>query len=217
MFKEDSEINLKKKTFTQWLTLLGVVGVLFYFLHVLFGRINYPGYNALKQAVSDLTATTSPSREIAAPLSTVYAIFTAAACTVLCIFFQGKEQRIFRIGIYLFAIMQWLSAVGYTLFPLSDSGYSGQFQDIMHMVVTGFVVPLSITSMILIAVGCLKNKMNKAFGVLTIVVLGMMAVGSISTGIVSPECFGVPERISVYSIVVYTGLLSIFAFSKSYV
>lgn len=180
------------------------------------GRINYPGYNALKQAVSDLTAANAPSREIAASLSTVYAIFTAAACIVLCIFFQGREQKTFRIGIYLFTIMQWLSAVGYALFPLSDSGYSGEFQDVMHMVVTGFVVPLSIASMILIAVACLKNKKDKCFGILTIVILGLMAIGSIGTGIVSPKYFGVPERISVYSVVVYTGMLSIFAFFKSY-
>ena len=195
--------------------MLGVVGVLFYFLHILLGRINYPGYDALKQAVSDLTAANAPSREIASSLSTVYAIFTAAACIVLCIFFQEKEQKTFRIGIYLFTIMQWLSAVGYSLFPLSDSGFSGEFQDVMHMVVTAFVVPLSIASMILIAISCLKGKEHKGFGVLTIIVLALMAIGSIGTGIVPPEYFGVPERISVYSVVIYTGMLSVFAFSMS--
>lgn len=199
----------------QWLTLLGLAGVIFYFLHIVFGRINYPGYNALQQAVSDLTAKKAPSREIASSLSNVYAIFTAAGCVVLCIFFQGREQKTFRIGIYLFTIMQWLSAVGYSLFPLSDSGFAGSFQDIMHMVVTGFVVPLSIISMILIALSCIKGKKHKRFGILTIVFLGLMAIGSIATGIVPPQFFGIPERISVYSVVLYTGLLSVFAFSLS--
>jgi len=110
--------------------------------------------------------------------------------------------------------MQWLSAVGYTLFPLSDSGYMGRFQDVMHMVVTGFVVVLSIASMILIAIACLKGKNHKCFGILTITVLALMALGSIGTGIVPPQYFGIPERISVYSVVIYTGLLSIFAFSQ---
>ena len=33
------------------------------------------------------------------------------------------------------------------MFPLSDSGYAGAFQDVMHMVVTALVVLLSIVSM----------------------------------------------------------------------
>ena len=140
--------NMKKtKNRVQWLALLGVVGTIFYFLHVILGEINYPGYNPLAQAVSDLTAATAPSKEIASAYSTVYALFTVVACTLFCVFYQGRVNRVFRLGIYLFAVMEWASAVGYTLFPLSASGYAGSFQDIMHMVVTALVVLLSITSM----------------------------------------------------------------------
>ena len=41
--------------------------------------------------------------------------------------------------------MEWISAVGYRMFPLSDSGYAGAFQDVMHMAVTALVVLLAMT------------------------------------------------------------------------
>ncbi|HOJ11907.1 MAG TPA: DUF998 domain-containing protein [Clostridiales bacterium] len=199
----------------QWLVLMGVAGTVFYFLHVILGEINYPGYHPLEQAVSDLTAATAPSREIASAYSTVYAFFTVTACTLLCVFYQGRVNRIFRLGIYLFTVMEWISAIGYTLFSLSSSGYAGTFQDVMHMVVTAFVVLLSITSMILIAVGCFRSKVHKRFGIFTIAVLGIMAFGSIATGIVPVGYFGIAERLSVYSVVVYGAVLSLLTFKHS--
>ena len=38
---------------------------------------------------------------------------------------QGQKTRRLRAGVYLFAIMEWVSAIGYRMFPLSDSGYGG--------------------------------------------------------------------------------------------
>ena len=40
--------------------------------------------------------------------------------------------HILRAGIYLFVIMEWISALGYRMFPLSTSGYAGTFQDVTH-------------------------------------------------------------------------------------
>lgn len=208
-------MKIKKRTRMQWLVLVGLVGTLFYFLHVILGKLYYPGYSSLAQAVSDLTAANAPSREIASTYSRVYGLFNVTACTLFCVFFQDRVNKVFRIGIYLFAVMQWISAVGYTLFPLSESGYAGAFQDVMHVVVTAFVVLLSIISMILIAVGCFKSKAHKSFGVFTIVILGVMAIGSIGIGVVPLEYIGLAERLSVYSIVIYNAVLSLFTFGYS--
>ena len=69
-YRKDKDRNMKiNKNRVQWLALMGVVGTIFYFLHVILGEINYPGYQPLAQAVSDLTAATAPSREIASALS----------------------------------------------------------------------------------------------------------------------------------------------------
>lgn len=200
---------------SQWLALSGLVGALFYFLHVIVGKLYYPGYSSMSQAISDLTAATAPSRDIAAGLSSTYSLFTVAACTLLCVFFEGKGNRSFRTGIYLFAAMQWVSAIGYSLFSLSDSGYAGTFRDVMHMIVTMAVVLLSIISMILIAVGCMKRPPTRRFGLFTIAMLALMALGSMGTGAVPPAYFGIAERISVYSVIIYTAALSWFTFGYS--
>lgn len=201
------------KSIVQWFSLFAILGMIFYFLHVIIGTTLYPGYNWLTQAVSDLTADSAPSRDVALRLTSVYAIFTVAATLMFVVFIIGKVSKGFRLGIYLFAGMQMTSAVGYALFPLSESGLSNSFQDVMHMVVTLIVVLLSIAAMILMGSSAIKNKQHRTFGVVTFVFLGLMLLGSILTGVVPQSYFGVAERISVYAVVVYSAVLSIFIFS----
>lgn len=74
--------------------------------------------------------------------------------SMLSVIIQNNNVRPIRIGVYLYALAIWLGAIGYALFPLSESGYAGIFQDIMHLYVITFpVVILSIASLIFIMVG----------------------------------------------------------------
>jgi len=110
--------------------------------------------------------------------------------------------------------MNWVSSIGYTLFPLSGKGYQGTFQDIMHFyVVTITVVLLSIVSLILIFIGGWKNKETKVIAILGLVTLLSMFLGSIGTGVAPKEYFGVFERFSVFSVVIYTALLGLFGYT----
>lgn len=201
----------KQKEITQYLALSGILGIIFYFLHVIVGTMHYPGYDALSQAVSDLTAHTAPSKDIARGLSSAYAMMVIVAVFMVFIYFKDKVNRLFSIGLILFAVMQVFSGVGYAIFPLSDQGYAGSFSDLMHMVVTVIVVLLSIVSMVCIGLGAIRHK-HRVLGIVTLVMLSLMFIGSILTGIVPKDYFGIVERISVYSVVIYSGVLSIFTF-----
>lgn len=66
---------MRKKTLSNWLCLSGILSIIFYLLHDIIGAMNYPGYNWLSQAVSDLTATDATSFVIASGYVTVYKIF----------------------------------------------------------------------------------------------------------------------------------------------
>ena len=99
----------------------------------------------MAQAVSDLSAADAPSLALWNQLSAGY-----NACEVVCIGIQGRNPKLLRTGVYLFAVMEWISAIGYRMFPLSSSGYAGAFQDVMHMAVTAAVVLLSIVSLTVI-------------------------------------------------------------------
>lgn len=112
------------------LGLLGIVSFVSYTAAVVFAPLAYPGYNSLAQAVSDLSAADAPSLSLWNQLSALYNVCEVVCATVVCIGIGGQKNRLLRTGIYLFAVMEWISAVGYRMFPLSSSGYAGNFQDV---------------------------------------------------------------------------------------
>ena len=201
-----------RKSLIQKLGLLGIVSFLSYTAAVVFAPLAYPGYNRLAQAVSDLSAANAPSLALWNQLSALYNVCEVVCATVVCIGIQGQKTKLLRSGIYLFAIMEWISAVGYRMFPLSDSGYAGAFQDVMHMVVTALVVLLSIISLTLIIVAGVKNKDCRSYGVCAGVALGMMLVGALGMKIVPAEYFGVVERFSVFAATGFNAALGIHLF-----
>ena len=188
-----------KKTLIQKLGILGVVSFLSYTAAVAFAPLAYPGYDWMAQAVSDLSAANAPSLALWNQLSALYNVCEVVCATVVCIGIQGQKTKLLRSGIYLFAVMEWISAVGYRMFPLSDSGYAGAFQDVMHMVVTALVVLLSIVSLSVILAAGIKNKDCRSYGVCAAIALGMMLVGAMGMKIVPVDHFGVVERFSVFA------------------
>ena len=201
-----------KKTLLQRLGLLGVVSFLSYTAAVVFAPLAYPGYNWMAQAVSDLSASNAPSLALWNQLSALYNVCEVVCVTVVCIGIQGRKTKLLRSGIYLFAVMEWISAVGYRMFPLSDSGYAGAFQDVMHMAVTALVVLLSIVSLVIIIVAGVKSKSCRSYGVCAAVALAMMLVGAVGMKIVPAAYFGVVERFSVFAATGFNAALGIHLF-----
>ena len=195
-----------KKSLVQKLGLLGIVSFLSYTAAVAFAPLAYPGYHWMAQAVSDLSAANAPSLALWNQLSALYNACEVVCVTVVCIGIQDEKTRLLRTGIYLFAVMEWISAVGYRMFPLSDSGYAGAFQDVMHMVITALVVLT-----VIIAAG-VKSKNCRSYGVCAGVALGMMLVGAMGMKIVPAEYFGVVERFSVFAATGFNAALGIHLF-----
>ena len=201
-----------KKSLLQRLGLLGVVSFLSYTAAVVFAPLAYPEYNWMAQAVSDLSAANAPSLALWNQLSALYNVCEVVCVTVVCIGIQGRKTKLLRSGIYLFAVMEWISAVGYRMFPLSDSGYAGAFQDVMHMAVTALVVLLSIASPVIIIVAGAKSKSCRSYGVCAAVALAMMLVGAMGMKIVPASYFGVVERFSVFAATGFNAALGIHLF-----
>ena len=201
-----------KKSLLQRLGLLGVVSFLSYTAAVVFAPLAYPGYNWMAQAVSDLSAAIAPSLALWNQLSALYNVCEVVCVTVVCIGIQGRKTKLLRSGIYLFAVMEWISAVGYRMFPLSSSGYAGAFQNVMHMAVTALVVLLSIVSLVIIIVAGAKSKSCRSYGVCAAVALAMMLVGAMGMKIVPAAYFGVVERFSVFAATGFNAALGIHLF-----
>lgn len=198
--------------------LTGVIALISYALAVIFAPLAYPGYNWMAQAVSDLSAETAPSRLLWNQLAAAYNVCSPVCMMCVSIFVSDKKvsTKLFRLGIYLFAIMNWISAIGYRMFPLTDSGKEiSTFQEKMHIVITIAVVLLSISSLtILIVAGFKKNGM-KGIGIWASIALAMMFVGAIGKSAVSPDYFGIVERFSVFAAVGFNAVLGVYLFMDS--
>ena len=145
-----------------WTLVFGILTMLFYMLHDIVGAMHYPGYDPMTQAVSDLTAADAPSYTVASGYTKVYGIFSCLCNVFVCLLMRDHKKPL-RIGIYLITAMNFTSAVGYALFPLTGSGYDGSFQSFVHVyVITAIVVLLSIVSLIFIAAG---NNLCRIIGI----------------------------------------------------
>ena len=191
------------------LSLFGAIGVLFYFLHVILGTVFYEGYNSMAQAISDLTASNSPSGNIARPFTAIYGVFTVIFSTCFFVFFRQKINKFVTFGAGFFCVMTIGSFLGYTFFPLSESGYAGTFQDKMHMAVTIFVVFFTIMALISFIIGFFRTRELKSPAIISLCTFLLLLTGSMLMNILPKEYFGIAERVNVFSIVIYTGILSL--------
>ena len=203
---------IKEKSLLNYCGLLGVAAFLSYTAAVVFSPLAYPGYDWMAQAVSDLSASNSPSLRLWNQLSSLYNVCALVCAMMVCVGIQGKKNRLLRVGIYLFTIMEWVSAVGFSMFPLSDSGYAGTFQDKMHIFSTVIVALLSIVSLALIIIAGAKDKSSRSYGIFAAIALGMMMVGAMGMNIVPKDYFGIVERCSVFAATGFQAVLGIYLY-----
>ena len=190
-----------KRTMLQKFGILGLISLLSYTTAVVFAPLAYPGYNWLAQAVSDLSADSAPSRTLWNQLSALYMPCGIVCCTMCGLEVNANPNRALRTGVYIFYVMNWLP----------EAGTPGGFQGTMHMVVTAFVVLLSIASLILIILG--DRGARSGLGVWAAAALAMMLLGAIGTGIVPGEYFGIPERFSVFAATGFNAVLGMYLFN----
>ena len=198
-----------KKTSVQKLGLLGIPSFLSYLAAVVFSPLAYPGYSWMSQAVSDLSAANAPSLTLWNQLSAVYSVCEIVCVTAVCIGIKGQKSKLLRTGVSLFAAMQWISAIGYRMFPLSESGYAGAFQDMMHLSVTAAVVLLSVVSLTVIMIAGIREKACRSYGIFAAAALFMMLVGAVGMKLVPQSYFGIVERFSVFAATGFTMFLGI--------
>ncbi|MDL2274019.1 DUF998 domain-containing protein, partial [Oscillospiraceae bacterium OttesenSCG-928-G22] len=108
--------------------------------------------------------------------------------------------------------MNWVSAVGYTMFPLTESGFAGAFQDVMHVVVTVLVVVLSIISLVVVMIGGYRDKKYRSLAMWASVALFLMLAGAIGVNVMPAAYVGIPERFSVFAATGFNAILGIYLF-----
>ena len=191
------------------LGICGIISLLSYTAMVVFSPLAYPGYDWLSMAVSDLSAVGAPSAELAGQLNALYGPCGLVSIMAVCVAAKNLKTRILRLGIYFFAAMEWISDVGYKLFPWVADADSGHPQNIMHLIVTALVVIFSLAALILSIIGAKKEGMKSLF-IWACVCLTAMLLGPVGTGIMPKAVFGLFERFSTFSAVTFNAVLGVF-------
>ena len=200
-----------------WLGLTGIAALISYTLAVVISPSAFPGYNWMEQAVSDLSAESAPSRMLWNRIAALYGVCSVVCAT--CVSVYVSENRVstglFRIGMHLFTIMNWISDAGYAMFPLADSGKEiASFQEIMHMAVTAAVVLLSVVSLVCLIIAGFKKGGIRGIGIWAAAALIMMMVGAVGQGAVPPRYFGIVERFSVFAAVGFNAVCGVYLFRR---
>ena len=188
------------------LGVLGIISLLSYTAMVVFSPLAYPGYDWLSMAVSDLSAEGAPSAEFASQLNALFGPCGLVSIMAVCVGVSGCKSKAMKSGIYAFAAMEWACCGGYDLFPWVSDASASDLQNVMHLGVTVFVVVLSLVSLVLVAIGAGKEQM-KSLGTWAIVCLVAMMMGPIGTALLPKAVFGLFERFSTFSAVVFNAVL----------
>ena len=190
------------------LGVFGIISLLSYTAMVVFSPIAYPGYDWLSMAVSDLSAVGAPSAALAERLNALYGPCAVVSVMAVCAASSGCASKLLKTGIGCFAAMEWVSTVGYRMFPLVQGEPVSSFQNVMHIVVTVLVVLLSVISLVLIGVGAKKEPIP-SLSRWAFICLAMMMTGALGTGIMPKSVFGLFERFSTFAAVIFNAVLGI--------
>lgn len=147
----------------QKLTILGAFAALIYVMHVWIGGMLWDGYRHLHQPISDLTAQGAPDRVLMTSMTFLYGLLSIVFAASAYGFTKGFAPKISRIGMMLLLAM-YLVSITYNLFPQDLPGAPVTFRGVMHFVVTGLIIPLTIVAPLLVGMGMRKIDGLRKYG-----------------------------------------------------
>lgn len=191
------------------LGICGIISLLSYTAMVFFSPLAYPGYDWMSMAVSELSADGAPSQALAGQLNALFGPCGLVSIMAVCVGVACCRSKLFKAGVFFFAAMEWVCSVGYSMFPWLSNAPESHPQNIGHIVVTALVVVFSLAGLILIAIGARKEGI-KSLSVWAVICLVAMLMGPIGTGLAPKAVFGIFERFSTFSAVVFNAILGIY-------
>lgn len=197
------------------LGICGIISLLSYTAMVVFSPLAFPGYDWISMAVSDLTAVGAPSENLAGQLNALFAPCGIVSIMAVCVAMGNVKEKLLRIGVYFFCAMEWVCMVGYNMFPWVPEADTSNLQNRMHLVITILVVAFSIVSLLLIAIGARKGT-YKSLSVWAIICLAAMFIGPIGTAFLPKAVFGLFERFSTFSAVIFNAVLGMYLLLKKF-
>ena len=187
--------------------LTGILGVLFYVLHVFLGQAAYPGYRAASQAVSELSAIGAPSRMVALLFFSLYSLCMIVFALGLWMLFRDRISGTFSIGCLLLLGTYVVSWIGCLFFPPAQSLATGFWKNVAHLILNGGVMLFSVAALLFIGLGVWKRY--RWLSLFSFFAIFMVITGMVLSGLVGQMYVGAAQRISAFALVLYDLLLAV--------
>ena len=188
------------------LLICGILSSLLYVGTDILGGMLWEGYSFTSQAISELAAIGAPTRPLAAPLFTIYAVLLVAFG--LGVWGSAGRNRALRVTRGLLIGIGLIGLV-WTPFPMHLGEPVTSLANTMHSIFAGVQVLL-----ILLAIGFGAVAYRKWFRfysigtILTLLVAGVVAFWLAAAG-QATSWFGVIERINVYGYLLWLVVLAV--------
>ena len=190
---------------------LGMISVIFYLIHVFLGQILDKSYNPITTDISSLTAVGAPNSELLTIFTTIYGI----CLIIFAIYMFSKSlkeyHKITTIGYAFLLIMAVLSSIGFFFFPLTNDKTVLNFQNTMHIAITGITVILTILYLSLVSYGYLKNEKLRNIGIISLIAIILILIFGVLNPIsmiLSLNILGLTERLVIFTLNIYIFALS---------
>ena len=191
------------------LLICGILSSLLYVGTDILAGMLWEGYSFINQAISELSAIGAPTRQLTAPLLTIYIVLVIAFG--LGVWRSAGRNRALRVTGGLLIIIG-LVGLAWTPFPQHLGEPLSSFANTMHSIFAGIQVVLTLLAIGFGAVAYRNWFRLCSIGTIsTLLIAGVVAFWMAATqgGITPPHWFGLIERINVYGYDLWMAVLAI--------
>jgi hypothetical membrane protein len=208
-----NQTKLTKRNVSIWRKLLvfGMLAPLVYLSHVVIGGLLWKGYSHLEQPISDLTSAVAPDRVLLNNIMYACGLFSMIFFISVFMYLRKVKSKALKTGTVLLIVFELIS-ISYLFFLQDEIGSKLTFAGLMHLVVTGLIVPVIIAAPIFLGIGFRKLQGFKSFSIYSIFTsVFIFITGGTSVIVLSNKLhyFGVWERLNMASIYLWIFLLAL--------
>lgn len=200
----------------KYLIFLGMLGVLFFVLHDFLGCILIKGYNPITSYISVLTADGTPFSAFLHILLQLYQLCFLVFSATLCYKAFKEYSAYTKSGFVLLFIIACISIFTFGVFPMTMES-SINPQNILHLLLILSIIILTNLSLFLLAFGYWKKEQILLLGRITLTVAIIFLLSNLlhlAAIALHWNLLGLIQRISAYSFLTFTFLLSYFYVRK---
>lgn len=195
---------------------LGMLGVVSFLLHDILGWILIEGYNPITSYISVLTADGTPYSPFLRTLIQLYQLCFLVFSATLSYKAFKKYSTYTKIGFVLLFIVAAISIFTFGVFPMTMES-STNAQNIFHLLLILLIIILTNLSLFLLAFGYWKKEKILLIGKITLTFAVVFLLSNLLHLVAIAmhwNVLGLIQRVSAYSFLTFTFLLSYFYVKK---